>query len=83
MPRQKGVQTMPADRAQNAMAANAPAKVEEVVLDSCALAVGVLFLGFGCGALAEDLGKEKKDGENPNAAKYLEELRSKAQIVLQ
>lgn len=32
---------------------------------------------------AEDLGKEKKDGENPNAAKYLEELRSKAQIVMQ
>lgn len=32
---------------------------------------------------AEDLGKEKKDGEDPNAAKYLEELRSKAQIVVQ
>ncbi|TPP10587.1 SurA N-terminal domain-containing protein [Rhizobium glycinendophyticum] len=32
---------------------------------------------------AEDIGKEKKDGENPNAAKYLEDLRSKAQIVMQ
>ncbi|PYB70851.1 peptidylprolyl isomerase [Rhizobium wuzhouense] len=32
---------------------------------------------------AEDLGKEKKEGENPNSAKYLEELRSKAQIVMQ
>ncbi len=32
---------------------------------------------------AEDLGKEKKDGENPNSVKYLEELRSKAQIVMQ
>ena len=31
---------------------------------------------------AEDLGKEQQ-GENPDAAKYLEELRSKAQIVLQ
>ncbi|MCO5730762.1 peptidylprolyl isomerase [Rhizobium sp. SSA_523] len=30
---------------------------------------------------AEDLGKEKKTGENPNDAKYLEELRGKAQIV--
>lgn len=31
---------------------------------------------------AEDLGKEQK-GENPNAEKYIEELRSKAQIVMQ
>ena len=30
---------------------------------------------------AEDLGKAKKDGESPNDAKYLEELRKKAQIV--
>ncbi|MGF9692735.1 peptidylprolyl isomerase [Rhizobium sp. 0TCS1.26] len=30
---------------------------------------------------AEDLGKEKKDGESANEAKYLEELRKKAQIV--
>jgi peptidyl-prolyl cis-trans isomerase SurA len=29
---------------------------------------------------AEDLGKEKKGGEDPNAKKYLDELRSKAQI---
>ncbi|MDH4413095.1 MAG: SurA N-terminal domain-containing protein [Rhizobium sp.] len=31
---------------------------------------------------AEDIGKEQ-EGENPNSDKYLEELRSKAQIVLQ
>ncbi|WP_159952217.1 peptidylprolyl isomerase [Rhizobium sp. 18065] len=31
---------------------------------------------------AEDLGKEK-EGENPDSDKYLEELRSKAQIVIQ
>ncbi len=31
---------------------------------------------------AEDLGKEKQ-GDNPNAEKYLEDLRSKAQIVMQ
>ncbi len=30
---------------------------------------------------AEDLGKKKSEGEDPNSAKYLEELRSKAQIV--
>lgn len=30
---------------------------------------------------AEDLGKAKKNGEDPNDAKYLEELRKKAQIV--
>ncbi len=30
---------------------------------------------------AEDIGKAKKAGENPNEAKYLEELRSKAQIA--
>lgn len=30
---------------------------------------------------AEDIGKAKKDGEDPNSAKYLEELRKKAQIV--
>lgn len=29
---------------------------------------------------AEDLGKEKQD-ENPNAKKYLDDLRSKAQIL--
>ncbi len=32
---------------------------------------------------AEDIGKEQEGGENPNAAKYMEELRSKAQIVMQ
>ncbi|MGL3606655.1 SurA N-terminal domain-containing protein [Rhizobium sp. G187] len=32
---------------------------------------------------AEDLGKEEQGGENPNSKKYLEELRAKAQIVLQ
>jgi peptidyl-prolyl cis-trans isomerase SurA len=32
---------------------------------------------------AEDIGKEQQGGENPNATKYLEELRSKAQIVIQ
>jgi peptidyl-prolyl cis-trans isomerase SurA len=31
---------------------------------------------------AEDLGKEQQ-GDNPNSDKYLEELRSKAQIVMQ
>jgi peptidyl-prolyl cis-trans isomerase SurA len=31
---------------------------------------------------AEDIGKEQ-EGENPNSEKYLEELRSKAQIVMQ
>jgi peptidyl-prolyl cis-trans isomerase SurA len=30
---------------------------------------------------AEDIGKAKETGENPNEAKYLEDLRSKAQIV--
>lgn len=30
---------------------------------------------------AEDIGKAKKGGEDPNSAKYLEELRKKAQIV--
>lgn len=30
---------------------------------------------------AEDIGKAKKSGEDPNSAKYLEELRKKAQIV--
>lgn len=30
---------------------------------------------------AEDIGKAKKEGEDPNSAKYLEELRKKAQIV--
>ncbi|WP_246659368.1 peptidylprolyl isomerase [Rhizobium sp. FY34] len=30
---------------------------------------------------AEDIGKEKQSGENPNEVKYLEELRKKAQIV--
>lgn len=30
---------------------------------------------------AEDIGKEKSGGEDPNSAKYLEDLRSKAQIV--
>ncbi|WP_331373905.1 peptidylprolyl isomerase [Sinorhizobium chiapasense] len=30
---------------------------------------------------AEDLGKKKAGGEDPNSAKYLEELREKAQIV--
>jgi SurA N-terminal domain. len=30
---------------------------------------------------AEDIGKEKSAGEDPNSAKYLEELRSKAQII--
>ncbi|PZU87960.1 MAG: molecular chaperone SurA [Shinella sp.] len=30
---------------------------------------------------AEDIGKEKETGENPNSKKYLDDLRSKAQIV--
>lgn len=30
---------------------------------------------------AEDIGKQEKNGANPNDAKYLEDLRSKAQIV--
>jgi len=30
---------------------------------------------------AEDIGKQKKGGEDPNSERYLEELRSKAQIV--
>ncbi len=30
---------------------------------------------------AEDLGKKKAGGEDPNSEKYIEELRKKAQIV--